>query len=93
MLPITHGEPATRRAILTYSIVLTAVTLLVGPIAGLGAIYTVSAALLGGAFVFQAARLVRTAATAAAIRLFRFSILYLFVLFLVMLLEAMWRLR
>jgi protoheme IX farnesyltransferase len=93
MLPVTHGEPYTRRAILSYSIVLVLVTVAVGPLAHLGAIYLAAAALLGGMFVLEAYRLYRSPEAAKAIRLFRFSILYLFVLFLVMLVDALWRLR
>jgi protoheme IX farnesyltransferase len=90
MLPVTHGEPATRRAILGYAVVLVAVTLLVAPLAGLGTAYVVAAALLGGVFVLEALRLYRAHSAAAAIRLFRFSILYLFALFLMMLVDALW---
>ena len=43
MLPVTHGEPYTRRAILVYSIVLVTVTLLAGPWAGFGMLYTAAA--------------------------------------------------
>jgi len=93
MLPITHGEPATRRAILGYAVVLVVVSLLVGPLAGLGTLYLGAAALLGGVFVLDAYRLFRAPDAAGAIRLFRFSILYLFALFLVMLVDAMWRLH
>jgi len=92
MLPITHGEPATRRAILGYSIVLVLVTLLVGPFAGLGPLYLGSAAVLGVWFVIEAYRLFRAPSTPRAVRLFRFSIAYLFALFLVMLADAIWRL-
>ena len=88
MLPVTHGEPYTRRAILVYSIVLVTVTLLAGPWAGFGMLYTAAAALLGGWFVFEAWRLFRTPSTARAMRLFRYSIAYLFALFLVMLIEG-----
>ena len=82
-----------RRAILGYAVVLVVVSLLVGPLAGLGTLYLGAAALLGGVFVLDAYRLFRAPDAAGAIRLFRFSILYLFALFLVMLVDAMWRLH
>ena len=93
MLPVTHGEPYTRRAILTYSIVLVAATLVAGPLSGLGPLYLVSAALLGGGFVMQAFQLMRTPTTARAMKLFRYSIAYLFALFLVMLVEGILHVR
>ncbi len=89
MLPVTHGEPETRRQILLYSLVLAASTLVVAPLAGLGLLYTVSAAVLGALFVAGAVRLHLEPGVANAQRLFRYSILYLFVLFLVMSVDAL----
>ncbi len=89
MLPVTHGEPETRRQILLYSLVLVASTLVVAPLSGLGALYIVSAALLGGIFILGALRLYRNPGTANAQGLFRYSIAYLFVLFLMMSLDAL----
>jgi len=93
MLPVTHGEPETRRQILLYSLVLVPVTIAVGPLAGLGLLYMSAAALLGAVFLLGAVRLYRQPSTAAAVHLFRYSILYLFALFLVMSLDAWLRLR
>ncbi len=93
MLPVTHGEPATRRAILNYSLVLVATTLVIGPLAGLGPLYMAAAGLLGVVFVYEALHLLRTPSTSRAIRLFRYSILYLFLLFLVMLVDAVMQVR
>jgi protoheme IX farnesyltransferase len=92
MLPVTHGEPETRRQILLYTAVLVPVTLSL-PFLGLtGAIYGVGAALLGALFLAGALRLRRTAAIPDAVRLFRFSILYLFLLYVLMTVDAAWRL-
>ena len=93
MLPVTHGEAATRLQILLYTLVLVAASLLVAPPSGLGLLYVVPAALLGGWFVREAFLLHRFPSTSAAIRLFRYSILYLFVLFLIMFLDALRRSR
>jgi protoheme IX farnesyltransferase len=81
MLPVTHGEAETRRQILLYSLVLVAATLAVAPLAGLGPVYWVPASALDLAFLWGAWRLHRDQATRHAVWLFRFSILYLFVLF------------
>ena len=93
MLPVTHGEAETRRQILAYSFALVALTLVTGPLAGLGVLYFVSAALLGAGFIALALRLYRRPGTPNASTLFRFSILYLFALFLVMSVDAALRLR
>ena len=93
MLPVTHGEPATRRQILIYSIVLALASLAIGPLAGLGPATWGTAALLGAWFVLGAWQLDRSPSVARAMSLFRFSILYLFVLFLVMTADAWWRVR
>ena len=89
MLPVTHGEAFTRRQILLYTLVLVASTLVVAPLAGLGPLYTVSAAVLGALFVLGAERLRRAPSVPHAQELFRYSILYLFVLFLVMSVDAL----
>jgi protoheme IX farnesyltransferase len=81
MLPVTHGEAETRRQILLYSLVLVPVTLAVAPLGGTGPLYWLPATLLGGAFIYLAATLWRRAETPHAVRLFRYSILYLFLIF------------
>ncbi len=88
MLPVTHGEPETRRQILLYTLVLVPVTLALGPLGVAGPVYWIPATLLGGCFIGYAVRLRRTATTAHAIHLFRFSIAYLFSLFLLLTVDA-----
>jgi protoheme IX farnesyltransferase len=91
MLPVTHGEEETRRQILLYSLALVAATLAVAPLAGLGPLYWVTAAALGGTFLWGAWRLHRERSVARAVWLFRFSILYLFVLFVSLTADAVAR--
>jgi protoheme IX farnesyltransferase len=93
MLPVTHGEPETRRQILLYSLALVALTLAVAPFAGLGWLYLSAAAVLGALFVAGAVRLHRDRNVPRAQQLFRFSILYLFALFLFMTADAVLGLR
>jgi len=93
MLPVTHGEAVTRAQILLHTLVLVAVTLAVGPLAGLGPLYFGTAAMLGAWMVLEAAQLYRAPSTRRAISLFRCSIVYLFLLFLVMTLDALWSLN
>ena len=93
MLPVTHGEAATRAQILTYTLVLVPVSLLIAPLSGLGPLYWISAAVLGGWFIRDAALLYRAPSTPRAMRLFRYSIVYLFALFLLMFVDAILRSR
>ncbi len=88
MLPVTHGEEETRRQILLYTLVLVASTMVVAPLSGLGVVYTLSAAVLGLGFIAGAVRLYRQRGTPAAQGLFRYSILYLFLLYLMMSVDA-----
>jgi protoheme IX farnesyltransferase len=81
MLPVLRGREATARQILLYSLLLVAVTLLLVPVAGMGAIYLTAALVLGGMLVTHAVRVWRDGGSRAAMSLFRFSITYLGLLF------------
>jgi heme o synthase len=91
MLPVVAGERETRRQIVIYSALL--VPLAVVPAAiGLGGVtYGITSTVLGAMFLGLALRLWRAddeaEQTSVAKRLFGFSILYLFVLFAVLLVE------
>ena len=91
MLPVTHGELETRRQILAYTLVLVPVTLALVPLGIAGPVYGIPAAILGAAFVHRAWRLARRFDAARALGLFRFSILYLFVLFVALTADALIR--
>ena len=81
MLPVVIGEQRTTWHILGYSLLLTAVSLLLWPIAPTGVLYPIAALVLGLFFIVEAARLVRTPERSMA--LFRYSTIYLAVLFAV----------
>ena len=91
MLPVVAGEKATRRQILIYSALLVPVTLLPGVMGFAGALYMGVTAALGAGFLWLAFVLARTAPGAAqekaAMRLFGYSILYLFLIFSLLLAE------
>jgi protoheme IX farnesyltransferase len=87
MLPIVRGEEETRRQILWYSVAMVVLTIVVWTLGFLGAIYVVSAAVLGGLFIYYAMRLWREATPLAARRLFLFSMLYLALLFAAMVVD------
>ncbi|MFI5045501.1 MAG: heme o synthase [Acidimicrobiia bacterium] len=81
MLPVVKGERTTAREILVYSVVVLATSLVLPFVSDVGAIYVVSAIVLGIAFVVQAARLRRSIDSQRAIRFFTFSNTYLALLF------------
>jgi protoheme IX farnesyltransferase len=87
MLPITHGAEFTRLQVLLYTIVLFAATLLPFTYRMSGWIYLVSAFVLGLVFIAYAFQLWRDYSDALARRTFRFSILYLSLLFSALLLD------
>jgi protoheme IX farnesyltransferase len=92
MLPVTAGPDATRLQILLYTILLVAVALAPWPLGYFSAIYGVTSLALGAGMLWFAIRVYRDRTGSAALRatrgLFKFSILYLFALFAVLLCEV-----
>jgi heme o synthase len=91
MLPVVRGARETSTQILYYTVLLVAVTLLLGPAGGMGALYLAAAVALGGAFIWRALELRRDLTGRRAIRLFSFSNTYLALLFCAMALDAVVR--
>ena len=87
MLPITHGAEFTRLQVLLYTLVLFAATLLPFTYGMSGWLYLISAFVLGLVFLAYAFQLWRDYSDALARRTFRFSILYLSLLFSALLLD------
>ena len=87
MLPVTHGAPYTRLQVLLYTLILFGVSLLPFAIRMSGWIYLAAALVLGGAFIAYALRLHFAYSDALARRAFRFSILYLALLFAALLVD------
>jgi protoheme IX farnesyltransferase len=83
MLPVVAGEAATRRQILYYSLFLAPLSMVPWVMGLAGPAYGIVSLVLGVAFVFLAWK-VQSNGDAAAPRLFRFSLLYLFSLFAVL---------
>jgi heme o synthase len=88
MMPVVHGEVETRRQIVLYTLLLTVLTLLPVVFGFFGAIYAVFAVGLGAAFITLSLRLQRRADRKSALRTYLFSLGYLAVLFLAMVLDA-----
>ena len=91
MLPVTHGEEFTRLHILLYAIILFAVALMPYGHGMSGLVYLVSALILNIGFMAYAIGLYRQYSDALARRTFRYSILYLTLLFAALLVDHYWR--
>jgi protoheme IX farnesyltransferase len=89
MMPVARGETETRRLILLYTILLYAVTQLPFCAGGFGVEYLVASMALGAAFIYCAARLLRSADRRWALRTYLFSLAYLALLFLAMPLDRL----
>jgi heme o synthase len=92
MLPVVAGDVATRRAILRYTLILTPLGFAPYVLGFAGALYGLTAAVTGVIMVALAWQVFceRRPAERASRRLFAFSILYLFLLFAVLLIERGW---
>jgi protoheme IX farnesyltransferase len=89
MLPVTHGVAHTADRVLAYALLLWGVSLLPWAIGLTGPVYLVVASLLGAGFVHQAWRL-RRDGVVRAMPTFRYSIVYLGLLFAALLLDHRW---
>jgi protoheme IX farnesyltransferase len=87
MLPVTHGKPYTRLQVLLYTLILFAVTLLPFVVRMSGWLYLAAALLLGGVFLAYAVGIYRAYSDALAQKTFRYSILYLALLFAALLVD------
>ena len=88
MLPVVHGVKETGRQILLYTLMLVSITLMFGPVAQMGMLYLAAALVLGGIFIAMAVGLLREPTEQRAMRLFRYSITYLGLLFVAMAADA-----
>ncbi len=94
MLPVVKGVPETTRQIAIYTIVLVAISLAFWAIAGMGLVYLVAAVALGAVFLWRAYVLWRQGASpegslAQSIRLYKYSISYLTLLFAAVMVDAL----
>lgn len=88
MYPVVHGEEATRLQILLYTLVMIPATLILYPLGQCGMVYMVAAIALGAVFASHAVRVYREGTYHAAVRLFRYSLIYLFLLFLALMVDT-----
>jgi heme o synthase len=87
MLPVTHGVAFTKLHILLYTIIMFLITLLPYATRLSGPLYLLGAVVLGGGFLYWAIELIRDKKPSAPMDTFRYSIVYLMALFVIMLVD------
>ncbi|MBR9912613.1 MAG: protoheme IX farnesyltransferase [Gammaproteobacteria bacterium] len=85
MLPVTHGERYTKIHILLYTLILFAVSLLPYATGMLNWLYLLGAVVLGGGFLYWSLRLLLSSDNSLGMDTFKYSIVYLMLLFVIML--------
>ena len=90
MLPVVYGEGETRWQILMYTVQLVALTLLL-PLAGIGGggVYLAAAAALGAGLGIYAWRLWRIGGNRSAYQMYRFSSMYLALIFAALVIDTL----
>ena len=87
MLPVTHGVAYTKLHILLYTIIMFLITLLPYATRMSGPLYLLGAVVLGLGFLYWAIELMRGKNPKAPMETFKYSIIYLMALFVVMLVD------
>ena len=87
MLPVIYGIPYTKLNVLLYTILLLVVSILPFLVGMSGWFYLIGAMMLGARFMYWAIKLYRHEDGRVAMRTFRFSIVYLMMLFVVLLID------
>jgi len=90
MLQVVRGRGETERQVLLYSVVLLAITLLPG-LRGFGTLYMVAVLILGAIFVAMAVMMMRDPGTRWSRRTYKYSLLYLALVFVAMVGDALLR--
>ena len=87
MLPVTHGVAFTKLQIVLYTIILFIVSILPYIVLMSGGIYLVSAVILSSIFLYYSIKLYFSDDDAIAMKTFNFSIYYIFLIFVALLLD------
>lgn len=87
MLPVTHGDQFTKLQVLLYTVILCVVTTLPYITQMSGLIYLASSVVLNGIFMYYAIEIYRNYSDQLAREAFRYSILYLALLFVALLVD------
>jgi protoheme IX farnesyltransferase len=92
MLPVVWGDQETRWHIFLYTLLVVALSLLLTPARVAGPVYLAAAAALGMVFIFHAAWLLRMGGNKLAWRLYKYSSLYLALIFAALVIDRLIRL-
>ena len=87
MLPVTHGEKYTKISILLYTVLMILVTLLPFAVGMSGWLYILGALILGAGFLYWAIVMMLGRNPNAGMDTFKYSIVYLMALFIIMLVD------
>ena len=87
MLPVTHGVDFTKTSVLLYTVLLSLVCLLPYLVGMSDIIYLVGSSILNAGFLYYAVKLKFAASEQTAMKTFKFSIVHLMVLFVVLLVD------
>ena len=89
MLPVIKGEETTRSQILIYTLILVAVTLVLPIIKAAGNVYLISAIVLGLLLVYAAWRVWKVPGNKVAWTMYRWSSMYLALIFLALMIDVL----
>jgi protoheme IX farnesyltransferase len=87
MLPVTHGVKYTALQILLYTLILFAVSLMPFATGMSGSLYLLGAVVLGAGFIYWAIVLMRGKNPNAPMETFKYSLIYLLAIFVIMLVD------
>ena len=89
MMPVVRGAAATRLQIFIYTLELVGLTLLMPIFKLTGSFFLVAAVLLGGLLIYAAWRVLRKGSNKTFYWMYRYSSMYLALLFLAMMLDVL----
>ena len=89
MLPVVAGEAETTKQILLYTVLLVVFTLLLVPIQAMGGVYLVGALALGALFLWKSWQVNKDHSRPKVLSLYKYSLLYLALLFVVMMVDRL----
>jgi protoheme IX farnesyltransferase len=89
MLPVTRGAVEARRRSLVYTVVTVAISLALYLTGDLGLVYLAIAAAAGALFIWLAVQQIRLATVKAAMVLFKYSLSYLAIIFVAMVVDRL----
>ncbi|MCL4506407.1 MAG: heme o synthase [Chloroflexi bacterium] len=89
MLPVVAGDSETAHQMWLYSWGMVALSLMLAPLQAMGLVYLISAIALGALFLLRAWRVNREQSPVSALNLYKYSLLYLALLFAAMVVDRM----